>query len=88
MQDCYFGLLRYYLRVDNVIVRIIDTRIFHSFEDGYILREFSVRENSYEELIKKGFKFGSEFSLAPGQSDQIYKYLDVIYINKDKIILN
>ena len=40
MKDCMFGLLRSYLRVDNVIVRIIDTRIFHDFSSSEILRDF------------------------------------------------
>ena len=32
MADCSFALLRYYLRVDDVVVRIYDTRIFNSFD--------------------------------------------------------
>lgn len=31
MKDCFYILLRYYLRVDGVRVRIFDTRIFHEF---------------------------------------------------------
>ena len=42
MDDCYFGLLRNYIRVDNVLVRILDTRIYHEFKDNFIIREFSV----------------------------------------------
>ncbi len=40
MADCFFVLLRYYLRVDEVLVRIFDTRIFHSFDTNHLLREF------------------------------------------------
>jgi type 2A phosphatase activator TIP41 len=40
MNDCFFVLHRYYLRVDEVLVRIYDTRIFHSFGSNEILREF------------------------------------------------
>lgn len=40
MADCFYILLRYYLRVDGVSVRIIDTRIFHEFGQDYIHREF------------------------------------------------
>ena len=42
MNYCYFGLLRNYIRVDDVIVRIFDTRIYHEFKDNFIIREFSV----------------------------------------------
>jgi type 2A phosphatase activator TIP41 len=40
MADCFFVLFRYYLRVDEVIVRIFDTRVFSSFDNNYLLREF------------------------------------------------
>lgn len=86
MNDCFFGLLRCYLRVDNVAVRIMDTRIFHSFDQNYILREFQVRENSYPELISKGFKLDSEWSLSDTQSDIVYNDLEKIFCVKDKII--
>ena len=66
MNDCFFGLIRSYLRVDDVIIRILDTRIFHDFKNNYILREFTHREDEwgiYTYLIKivkiknKGFDF-------------------------------
>lgn len=88
MKDCFFGLLRSYLRVDNVIVRIIDTRIFHNFGDSYIFRDFQVKESTFESLNNKGFKFSSEWSLSQGQSDQVSRFLDVVYCKKDKIIFD
>jgi type 2A phosphatase activator TIP41 len=88
MNDCFFGLLRSYLRIDHVEVRLMDTRIFHSFGDNYILREFTVKENTYDELTKKGFKFTSEWSLSPQQGDMVSQYVDVVFSERDKIILN
>eukprot|EP01015_Nassula_variabilis_P019864 TRINITY_DN3401_c0_g1_i2.p1 TRINITY_DN3401_c0_g1~~TRINITY_DN3401_c0_g1_i2.p1 ORF type:complete len:159 (+),score=29.93 TRINITY_DN3401_c0_g1_i2:66-542(+) len=87
MEDSFFGLLRFYLRVDDVIVRVYDTRIYHDFSQNYIYREFNVRENSYQELRAKGFKFDAEFNLDPKQSDLIYKTLDSVLVAKEKIIL-
>lgn len=40
MNDCFYILLRYYLRTDGVNVRIFDTRIFHEFGTDFIHREF------------------------------------------------
>ena len=40
MADCFFLLHRYYLRVDEVVVRTIDTRYFHDYATNYIIREF------------------------------------------------
>jgi type 2A phosphatase activator TIP41 len=56
MKDCYFGLLRHYIRVDDVVVRIFDTRIYHEFGKNYVLREFSVKYfyyNSNEKIVIK-----------------------------------
>lgn len=50
MPSSYFILLRYFLRVDNVLVRINDTRIFHDFTTNYILREFTNKESSIHKL--------------------------------------
>lgn len=85
MKDCIFGLLRHYLRVDNVIVRIMDTRIFHDLNTNYILRDFQVRESTYDELKSKGFVINSEWSLSHIQSDMVYQYLDEKKHIKDKI---
>lgn len=40
MDDCFFILLRSYIRVDHVIVRILDTRIYHEFGSNVIIRDF------------------------------------------------
>ena len=31
MNDCWFALLRSYIRIDHKLVRIYDTRIYHEF---------------------------------------------------------
>mmetsp|Transcript_37516 Transcript_37516/g.36071 ORF Transcript_37516/g.36071 Transcript_37516/m.36071 type:complete len:88 (-) Transcript_37516:67-330(-) len=85
MADCSFALLRYYLRVDDVLVRIFDTRIFNSFDQNYILREFQYKENTVEELKAKGFKLNSEWALSKTQSDEVFPYLDMKFKSMDKI---
>jgi len=42
MKDCWFALIRHYMRVDDVVIRIYDTRLFHDYSTNYILREFTV----------------------------------------------
>lgn len=46
MRDSFFILLRYFLRVDKILCRIVDTRIFHELGQGFMLRERSEREAS------------------------------------------
>jgi type 2A phosphatase activator TIP41 len=85
MGDCFFGLLRFYLRNDEVLIRIYDTRFYHEFGKDYILREFTWKEATYEQLKKSGFKFTADFHMDPKQSDIVYKDLETKYTFKDKL---
>lgn len=44
MPSSLFILARYYLRIDGVLARINDTRIYHDLSERHILREYSNRE--------------------------------------------
>lgn len=50
MPNSFFILLRYFLRVDNVMIRVNDTRIYHEFDQNYMLREFTSREAQVKDL--------------------------------------
>ncbi|KAG0048580.1 hypothetical protein BGZ83_006464 [Gryganskiella cystojenkinii] len=50
MPSCFFILLRFFLRVDDVLFRVYDTRIYHRFGTSTVLRECSTREASYREI--------------------------------------
>ena len=95
MHDCFFVLLRSYTRVDHVLVRIFDTRIccrLPSPDSGgqpmEIIRDFQHRESTYSQLKAKGFAFGSQWSLSPTQSDEIYGYLNLIGETRDRLIVS
>ena len=85
MADCFFILHRFYLRIDEVNVRILDTRIFHSFDKNEFLREFQHKECTFEELRAKGCKLNSEWSLSKTQSDEIFADLTLKYKYLDKV---
>jgi type 2A phosphatase activator TIP41 len=57
MDDCFFVLLRSYVRIDNVLVRILDTRLYHEFGSNILIRDFTHKEASYDELALKGYSF-------------------------------
>ncbi|XP_028278086.1 TIP41-like protein [Parambassis ranga] len=50
MPTSFFLLLRFFLRVDGVLIRINDTRLYHEAGKEYMLREFSTRESKIAEL--------------------------------------
>lgn len=64
MPTCFFLLSRFFLRVDNVLFRVFDTRIYHSFRpDGedasdtpvsFIVKETSGWEVPYEKVKQVG----------------------------------
>lgn len=50
MNRSLFILARFFLRVDNVLARINDTRIFYELDNDYLLREYTNREALLEDL--------------------------------------
>lgn len=87
MADCFYILLRYFLRVDGVIVRICDTRIFHAFGEKHIHREFQYREGTYDQLRKSGFDLSSEWLLNPAADDIVFPKLPQLYVSNEKLFL-
>nr|ADP88926.1 TIP41-like protein [Gunnera manicata] len=61
MPSCWFLLLRFWLRVDGVLMRLRDTRMHCVFEDGepIILREICWREATFQALSAKGYPYDS-----------------------------
>ncbi len=86
MKDSFYMLLRNYVRVDGMFVRIMDTRVYHELGTNYILREFQYKESTYDELRKKGFEFTSEWVLSHSQADIIFPQLDIKIKFMDKIM--
>jgi type 2A phosphatase activator TIP41 len=85
MKDCFYCLVRYYVRVDGVLVRILDTRIFHDFTTDHFLREFWHKESTYEEIQSKGFDMSSDWTMNPQQSDMIFNTLNLKLKSKEII---
>lgn len=50
MPTSFFLLLRFFLRVDGVLIRINDTRLYHEAGKNHMLREFSTRESKISDL--------------------------------------
>ncbi|XP_045534026.1 TIP41-like protein [Papilio machaon] len=50
MPSYWYVLLRYFLRVDDVLVRSHETRMFHMLNTNYVLREFTAKESTARDL--------------------------------------
>ena len=55
-------LCRFFMRLDGVLLRIRDTRIYVDFAKGEVVREYVAKEDSYEAVRLVGFR-GGEFLL-------------------------
>ncbi|KAI8383652.1 related to Type 2A phosphatase activator TIP41 [Nakaseomyces glabratus] len=53
MHERLLLLSRFFLRVDDVLVRVIDTRVYVDFTDNIVIREFKKHECHYNELLAK-----------------------------------
>lgn len=77
MPSCWFLLLRFWLRVDGVLMRLRDTRIYCSFSEAkpVVLRESCWREATMQSLSLKNVSFDSA---AYGDPNQICQRLPII----------
>jgi type 2A phosphatase activator TIP41 len=50
MPSGFYILQRFFLRVDEVLFRMNDTRIYHEFGTEYLQREYSSREEHYNKI--------------------------------------
>lgn len=50
MPTSFYILQRFFLRVDNVVIRCYDTRIYHEIQNNYLIREYTERESLVKDL--------------------------------------
>jgi len=61
MEKGFLALMRYFLRVDGVVFKILDTRIYYEFPKDYVIREIKMKEGPYsviQEQIINHEQFG------------------------------
>lgn len=50
MPTSFYILQRFFLRVDNVVIRAYDTRIYHETDKNYLIREYTEKESLVKDL--------------------------------------
>ena len=53
MPQCFLLLARFYLRLENLMFRVIETRYYHEFGTGHVLREHTTRECTFDVVRKR-----------------------------------
>jgi type 2A phosphatase activator TIP41 len=97
MPNSFYLLLRYFMRVDGVHVRLNETRIYHEFSWNYLLREYTSREASMATLnvINSQHQFVKPLNLFIPQipsalcvdPNRIMHMLPLVNSSYDKVIL-
>ena len=52
MPSCLLLLSRFFMRLDNVLFRLRDTRVYVNFDTGVVMREYQAKEQSYDVVRK------------------------------------
>ncbi|KTW29234.1 hypothetical protein T552_01190 [Pneumocystis carinii B80] len=56
-------LQRFFMRLDNVMFRVRDTRVYIEFSTGKVLREYIEKEASYDEVLQKVSSQQNDFGI-------------------------
>ncbi|KAI6655023.1 hypothetical protein LOD99_2312 [Oopsacas minuta] len=77
MTSCFFILLRQFLRVDGVLIRVNEARYYHEKDSKYILREISCREGATKDI----------HPTLHTQQDEVARILPVKLLKMEKLML-
>lgn len=61
MPSCFFCLMRYWLRLDHVLLMVVDTRVFHCFGTDRVVVERKLHQDSVRALaaVREGARRGA-----------------------------
>jgi type 2A phosphatase activator TIP41 len=80
-------LMRFFMRLDDVLLRIRDTRVFVEFATGEVIREYTAREEKYE-TVRKALAGTKEDVLAIMRDpNRLSEYLPVVEKTSDRVVL-
>ncbi|KAH6849707.1 TIP41-like family-domain-containing protein [Chaetomium sp. MPI-CAGE-AT-0009] len=83
-------LCRLYMRLDGVVVRVRDTRVYVDFEKEVVIREYTAREDVFENVKKNLYMSGmmpDAITIALRDSNQVANLLPVVEHSLDSVCL-
>ncbi|KAK3391672.1 TIP41-like family-domain-containing protein [Sordaria brevicollis] len=83
-------LCRMFMRLDNVLVRVRDTRVYVDFDKEEVIREYTEREDKFENVKTKLFMQGLKFdqvTIALRDANQVAPLLPLIKQGVESVIL-
>ncbi|KAF2705667.1 TIP41-domain-containing protein [Pleomassaria siparia CBS 279.74] len=80
-------LVRYFMRLDDVLVRIRDTRVYVEFATGEVIREYTAREEKYELVKKAHAGSGEDFLVIMRDPNLLTQFIPIVDKSLDKVVL-
>ncbi|KAK4448599.1 TIP41-domain-containing protein [Podospora aff. communis PSN243] len=74
-------LCRAFMRLDNVLVRIRDTRVYVDFEKDEVIREHLARESKFEDVKLRLMRSGlrpDQITIAMREAQEIVEHVDIV----------
>lgn len=80
-------LARFFMRLDDVVFRIRDTRVFVEFATGEVIREYTAREEKYE-VVRRTLAGGRDDVLAIMRNpDRLAQVMPIVEKTADRVVL-
>lgn len=80
-------LTRFFMRLDDVLFRIRDTRIFVEFPTGEVIREYVAREDKFETVRHKLAMRGTDVPAMLRDANRLSELLPVVTRTNEKLQL-
>ena len=80
-------LTRFFMRLDDVLVRIRDTRVYVEFATGEVIREYTAREEKYE-VVRKALAGSLEDALVILRDpNRLTEHIPIVEKSLEKVVL-
>ncbi|CAI6337130.1 unnamed protein product [Periconia digitata] len=80
-------LVRFFMRLDGVLFRIRDTRVFIEFATGEVIREYTAREEKYEVVRKRLAGTREDVLAIMRDPNPLQEYVPVVEKVLEKVVL-
>ncbi|KAI4208304.1 MAG: hypothetical protein LQ349_009751 [Xanthoria aureola] len=80
-------LCRFFMRLDGVMLRIRDTRIYVEFQTGEVIREYTAREDKYEVVRQKLAMQGRDAPAQLRDANSIVDLLPIVDKSLERVLL-
>ena len=87
MPDRMLLLSRFFMRLDGVLFRIRDTRVFIEFRTGEVIREYVEKEEAYDAVRQKLAITKEDVPSLLRDANKLFELLPIVYKQLEKVSL-